>query len=118
VRTLVVNMRQITAPGQAIYVGRRCMHRLLGWLEGHPLANPYKLPPDAGEDARRECLEMYNAWLTARLQTPAGAAEMHTLARQVKETGLPLGCWCSPLACHADTLAAAVDALLSTKGIR
>lgn len=103
-------------PGQPlpfIYVGR------VGFgFQGHPLANPFKLPRKADEDDRRECLDQYVAWLQ---QQPA--VELAKLALDVHETNLPLACWCctwdgesepSPL-CHAVVLAKEVTARLARR---
>src|SRR5258708_7965978 len=101
-RTQVVNVRTFKDP--SIYVGRRVRFR-----KGHPLANPFKLASGATDAERDQCMAAYAAWLES---APEADRLLRELAHQVKETGLPLACWCVPEGCHANLLAACVDRML------
>lgn len=100
--TRVINVRE-AEPYTYIYVGRY----MPGLYRGHPLANPFKLPRKATEADRSACLERYREWL---LSLPDWRQQIDALAARVQATGLPLGCWCAPKACHADVLAELIDA--------
>ena len=106
----VVNVRNfpLEAPTPYMYVGRY----MPGIFRGHPLANPFKLPSKATAADRIDCLRQYKLWLN---QLPNRDDLLHRLAAQVCKTGLPLGCWCKPKACHADILATLVSEILSEK---
>ena len=62
------------------------------------------------ESARQFCLDQYREWLDA---LPNRDELLHDLAAQVKQTGLPLGCWCAPKSCHCDVLAELIEPLLA-----
>lgn len=80
--------------GLATYVGRP--DRWGRW-PGSPWANPYPLPKTATTAERLEVIARYARHLE---QSPG------LLARIGELRGRALGCWCRPLACHADVLAA------------
>ena len=103
----VVNVRNfpLEAPTPYIYVGRY----MPGTFRGHPLANPFKLPSKATAADRMDCLRQYEVWLD-RLSNRDDL--LQRLAAQVQRTGLPLGCWCKPKACHADILARRVEGII------
>jgi hypothetical protein len=82
------------APG-VVYVGRAVPR--LG-LTGSPFANPFKIGPDGG---RSDVIQRYRSWILGR---PDLLGRLHELR------GRPLACWCAPEACHADVIAALVDA--------
>lgn len=96
----VVNVRDFPFeyPTPYVYVGRY----MPGVFRGHPLANPFKLRRKATAADRAECLDKYRAWVLAH---PRRDELLAGLLRQVRTTGLPLGCWCHPQPCHADVLA-------------
>lgn len=60
--------------------------------------NPYVIGPDG---TRAEVIEKYRAHLLASPDLMAALPELR---------GKVLGCWCSPLACHADVLATLANA--------
>jgi hypothetical protein len=97
--TTVVNIKgHRDDPGFAdvVYVGRP-MHRG-GWqLAGSPLANPFRLGPDGDRD---EILAKYRDHLLGRDDLLALLPELR---------GRRLGCWCSPLSCHAEVIAELAD---------
>ncbi len=109
-KTRVVNVRDYPFsddwPQSYIYVGRQMPSR----FKGHPLGNPFKLSHKATQAEREACLEKYRAWLE---DLPERDALLKELADQVRETGLPLGCWCAPATCHAGVLAELVDRRLA-----
>ncbi len=91
----VVNVSQ--HKGACVYVGRACFGR-----RGHPLRNPIKLPKNATEEQRAACIAEYREELLSR---PDLAEQLEALRVATRNGQLPLGCWCSPKACHADVLA-------------
>ena len=99
-RTTVVNLkghRGDPAYADVVYVGR-AMHRG-GWhLDASPLANPFRPAPDGSRD---EMMRNYRDYLLSR-------PDLLTLARELQ--GSRLGCWCVPLPCHAEVIAAIADA--------
>ncbi len=116
----VVNVRPLTSLGGFLYVGRRCKHPHLGWLGGHPLANPFKVGRGAGAQAKQACLARYANWLEEQLLTEDGQRCFRILAQVAARRNLPLGCWCgdwdgvsepAPL-CHAVVLAKRCSAWL------
>lgn len=90
----VLNIRDFPdgVPPGAIYCGRRMLGRS---LSGSPFANPFKLPRNATDIERTECIEMYERWLTTQ---PMLLAKLPDLR------GHDLVCWCAPLPCHCDVL--------------
>lgn len=96
-RTTVVNIR-FNQPYD-IYVGRR-NQRL--HLSQHVFANPFKLGEDGDRD---EVLQKYEEWLKNwyRQDFVYLDGELDRLR------GKRLGCYCQPLACHADLLAMLAD---------
>jgi hypothetical protein len=119
----VVNVRELTSPGGFLYVGRRVRHPVLGWLGGHPLANPFKVFPTAGAAAKEQCLARYADWLEGQLCTDNGRRCFEVLAKLAGGRDLPLACWCgtwdglsepAPL-CHAVVLARRCTAWLVEK---
>lgn len=105
-RPAIVNVRDFPfeAPTPYIYVGRY-MPKI---FNGHPLANPFKL---RRIETRDECLRKYVEWLDND-PDHIKHGQIEALASQVARSGLPLGCWCAPLKCHADILADRVEAIL------
>lgn len=98
--TTVVNLKGHQGdPGYAdvVYVGRP-MHRG-GW---HLAGSPYACPFRPGRDGtREEVVAQYRAWLLEQPELLAGLPDLR---------GKRLGCWCVPLACHAQALAELADA--------
>lgn len=102
-KTKVINVRGLPRSDlPCIYVGRA-----MPGLAGHELGNPFRLTRESDRDA---CLDQYKDWLFG---LPDWQEKVDRLAQKVKETGLPLGCWCAPKTCHADLLAALIDLRLS-----
>ena len=72
-----LNMRALPdgVPDGAIYCGSAMRQRR---LSSSPFANPFKLPRNASDAERAECIAMYERWLTvqqsllARLHTSRG----------------------------------------------
>jgi hypothetical protein len=60
-----------------------------------PWGNPFILGRDGD---RQQVIEKYRAWLLAQPELVARA--------QRELVGKVLGCWCAPLTCHGDVLAA------------
>jgi Domain of unknown function (DUF4326) len=79
-----------------VYVGR-AMYRG-GWrLAASPLANPFRIGVDGDRD---QVIAQYREYLAGRLDLLALLPELR---------GKRLGCWCKPLACHADVIAELAD---------
>jgi Domain of unknown function (DUF4326) len=99
--TTVVNLkghRDDPAFAGVVYVGR-AMHRG-GWrLPASPLANPFRVGSDG---SRAEVVARYREYLLARPDLLALLPELR---------GKRLGCWCSPLPCHADVIAELADSV-------
>ena len=95
----VVNMsghRDDPAFDDVVYVGR-AMYRG-GWrLPASPLANPFRLGADGDRD---ELIAKYREYLLGRPDLLALLPDLR---------GKRLGCWCAPLRCHADVIAALAD---------
>lgn len=91
----VIHWRDRERAPSAVYVGRAAPR--LG-LPASPFANPYKIGPDGG---RTDVIQKFRSWILGR---PDLLLRLHELR------GRPLACWCAPEACHADVLAALVDA--------
>jgi Domain of unknown function (DUF4326) len=97
--TTVVNMaghRDDPCFADVVYVGR-AMYRG-GWqLAASPLANPFRIGADGD---RNEVVAKYRDYLGCRPDLLALLAGLR---------GSRLGCWCKPLPCHADVIAALAD---------
>jgi hypothetical protein len=115
----VVNVRTQTDPSAFLYVGRRCKHPALGWLQRSYFANPFKVAPRADRREKVECLGKYRRWLLQSLATDEGTRMLSGLAQMVRNSGKPLGCWCGDypadphLLCHAVVLAEQIDLFLA-----
>ncbi len=96
--TRVVHVRD-RVPG-AVYIGRR---NLRAGLKGSYWANPFKIGPDG---TREEVIAKYKAWL---LSDDPNAVALRERLPELR--GKVLCCWCHPLTCHGDVLAALADAL-------
>ena len=83
-RTTVVNIR--TGEPYDVYIGR-----------GSPWGNPYRIGPYG---SRADVITLYRVYLSKQ---PA------LLARLPELRGKRLGCYCAPLPCHGDILAALAD---------
>lgn len=105
----VVNIRDMKDASTFLYVGRANPRRR---LKAHPLANPFKLSPQADAAEREQCMRDYRAWLLAR---PEAEAEIRALGEEATRNGLPLGCWCKPEPCHADLLAELAEQVMAEK---
>jgi hypothetical protein len=97
--TTVVNMkghRDDPDFADVIYVGR-AMHRG-GWhLSASPLANPFGIGVDGD---REQGIAKYRVFLLGRADLLALLPDLH---------GKRIGCWCTPLSCHADVIAELAD---------
>jgi hypothetical protein len=97
----VVNVKDwdYTEPRPYVYVGRK----MFRWLPWTPWGNPFRIRQSATEAEREECLIKFDAWFDGLSNRDD---LLDKLAWEVVRSGLkPLGCWCSPKACHADSLA-------------
>ena len=102
-RVLVFNVRRGAPPGfTPVYVGRS-----MPGFAGSVLGNPFRV---GHSRARGEAVAAYLPWLRAKFtQDGAEREALIDLARRVNaEERTLLGCWCSPLACHADHVRTAV----------
>ncbi|MFM7519634.1 MAG: DUF4326 domain-containing protein [Planctomycetota bacterium] len=87
----------------AVYVGRAAPR---AGLAGSPFANPFRVDVDGSRD---DVVARYREWI---LGEPGLLGRLHELH------GRPLACWCPPgLACHADVLAALVEAEATLRGL-
>ncbi len=77
-----------------VYIGRAVPR--LG-LPASPWANPYRIGRDGD---RAEVIAKYRAWILTQPELMARLPELR---------GKRLGCWCSPLPCHGDVLAALAE---------
>lgn len=97
------DLREWCADPQNVYVGRRgvvfvaCEGKQIRYPQtDSPFANPFKVGKDG---TREDVIEKYRKYIEARLEKEPD------LARALTELkGKTLGCWCAPLACHADVL--------------
>jgi hypothetical protein len=92
----VINLRRKPWPFVFVYVGRP-----FAGLDGHPLANPFKLDVDTPQ-GRQSVLERYEAWLDAH---PDRDRLLWEVWADTEAGRHPLACWCSPLPCHATLIA-------------
>jgi len=92
-----------TYTGEGHYVGRG---------SNSYLGNPF---PMKDESKRAEVIAKYKVWLWNEMKKGGFVLlELNDLVREYKETGeLILICWCHPLPCHCDVLAAAIRWLAS-----
>jgi hypothetical protein len=90
----IVNRRHEPLTADMVYVGRPSH-----W------GNPYVVGRDG---TRAQVIARYRRWLWAQLQRDPGL-----LAPLV---GRDLACWCAPLPCHAEVLAAAIAWRYGTTG--
>lgn len=84
----VVNRKPNGVPDGAVYVGRPTIY-----------GNPFRIGPDG---ARDKVIEKFSEYFHHRMKTDArfrGALEKLRNAEA-------LACWCAPLPCHADIIAA------------
>lgn len=65
--------------------------------------NPYRLKKG---ESRKACLARYQQWLMSQPELLQSIGELK---------GKVLGCWCKPLECHGDILAALADAITKRK---
>ena len=82
--TTVVNIKR--NPEYDVFIGRPSK-----W------GNPFKIGPDGD---RKEVIRKYRAWIMKNPRLLASLGELR---------GKRLGCFCKPLACHGDVLAALAD---------
>lgn len=106
----VVNVKGLTGDSRAgiTYVGRK----FAGW-EASPLGNPYRLLDGGPRDG---IIQAYKKWLWENYLDPFSEerAELERIAEMVRDgQDVKLGCWCSPLSCHADVIKACVEYMLS-----
>jgi len=95
--TVVVNMRKRSPHRDAIAWARKAgrfvrVDRQTDW------GNQYELGRDGNRD---QVCELYAEWLPQ---------QRHLLDELSSLRGRALGCWCAPKRCHADTLAALLNA--------
>lgn len=91
-------LKWLSAEGRLVRIGRPSK-----W------GNPIPLPPRADEVDRAQVIAAYGRHLDASPDLLAALTELR---------GKALGCYCWPLACHGDLLAARVNALLPPAGDR
>jgi len=100
----VVNVKHVK-PGTFVYCGR---YNSTYKLAASPLANPFKLEVDT-DGERMKVLSEYRAWLVTQLETDTAARrEVERIATMLEKQDVALGCWCFPLKCHCDVIAAFV----------
>jgi hypothetical protein len=92
----ILVMNKKTYQGEGHYVGRPSV-----------LGNPF---PMKSEEDRAGVIARYRKWLWDEIKKKGVVArELEKLAAEYKSTGrLVLICWCHPLPCHADVIAAAI----------
>ena len=105
----VVSVRGLRAGDPSVvYVGRACA----GWSES-PLGNPFRVGPSC---SRQAAIARYRGWLWGVVQArsgPAWEALLGLVSRVQAGESVVLGCWCSPLPCHGEVIASAVQWLVS-----
>jgi len=110
----VVNIHRIRkiTPHYDVYVGDRVRFSPHATIDGEPFRasifrNHYKERKDGD---RHEVCEKYRLWLMGEYETDRDqerrAATLYILPFL---RGCVLGCWCRPLECHGDTLAALIN---------
>jgi len=83
-----------------VYVGRR--FSMGGWKLGDsPFHNPFKVE---SEDDRKNMIDKYREYIVQKLKDDKNLLEL-----LMSYKGKILGCWCSPLPCHADVLRELID---------
>jgi hypothetical protein len=100
-RIKVVNVRGLDPRGDGagiVYVGRRCR----GW-HGSVLGNPFRI---GVHGSREEVIRKYREWLYKRLETDpqVQSAIMDLVWMLHGGERVRLGCWCTPLPCHAEVI--------------
>ena len=105
----VVSVRGLRAGDPSVvYVGRACA----GWSQS-PLGNPFRV---GGGVSRAQAIASYRSWLWGVVQGrsgPAWEALLGLASRVQAGESLVLGCWCSPLPCHAEVIASAIRWLVA-----
>jgi hypothetical protein len=104
----VVNVRVFK--GKCLYLGRAGFGR-----KAHPLANPERIEEECSLADRISNLERYAERVQSRSDLDL---QLEIVARYVRVSGLPLGCWCQPLPCHADIVAALAEQWEVRNGLR
>jgi len=99
---VVVRLPPFRKPYSAFLKRLSTEGRLVRISRPGPWGNPYRLAPGAGEVERARAIATYEHHLDSRPDLPAALPELR---------GKALGCYCAPLACHGDVLAARVNAL-------
>lgn len=101
----VVNVRGMRPNTEGIvYVGRHGC----GW-DANALGNPFYM---SDESKRELVISKYRAFLWNSIKNAKGArfdAFKQLVERYMNGEDLVLGCWCAPLACHADVLKSAIE---------
>jgi hypothetical protein len=104
IRPQFADLRAWCADPHNVYVGRGGVVMLADPVTGmraryppksSPFANPFKVDPD-DPDGRAKAIARYEVWV--RAEVASGRLDLEALC------GKNLGCWCSPLSCHADVL--------------
>ncbi len=92
----VVNLHQSKVK-EGFYIGRT--HKFGG---PSPLANPFTVE----EHGRIDCIRMYMAWLTSKIdqKDPAVMGELKKIAEKSSSGTAHLFCHCKPKACHGDVI--------------
>jgi hypothetical protein len=94
----IVNVHEFK--GDHVYVGR-----------GSPLGNPFSNRSSNFEtvkvSSRDEAIDQYRIWLKEQLKfnTPQTRAIAECVAKLVANKKIVLGCFCTPLRCHAEVIA-------------
>lgn len=99
---VVVRLPPFRKPYSAFLKRLSAEGRLVRISRPGPWGNPYRLAPGAGEAERAQAIDAYARHLD---RSP------ELLARLPELRGKALGCYCAPLACHGDVVAARVNAL-------
>ncbi len=95
--TIVVRLPSLYQPYGPLLRHLRDAGRLVRIGRGTVWGNPHRLRPGAGDVERAEVIAAYERHLATRADL---------LARLPELRGRALGCWCAPLPCHGDVLAA------------
>jgi hypothetical protein len=99
-----------TTPQRSVTVGRRSAPGSVYIGRPSVLGNPFVMRAKTEEERARVC-DQYAVWLHQQIDegNPAVLAELKRLRRlSERPDGVTLGCYCSPMRCHGDSIRAAI----------
>lgn len=98
-----------------IRIGRHRRDRGISVSRPTALGNPFVVGKPY---TRAEAIARYRDWFRDKLtaEDPGVLAQLRDIEARAREGAVTLLCWCAPLACHAEVIAAHVEVRLATDG--